>query len=57
MNVIRQFLSYYPEIYLIILGIILMMLNQYLIGTIFNCIAILTVLIRVVFGIKNLFKK
>ena len=57
MNVIKEIFKFYPEIYLVILGIGLMMLDLFLIGTIFNGIAILTVLVRIVFGFKNLFKK
>ena len=53
MKIIKQILSFYPEIYLVIIGTILIMLNQYLIGTIFNCIVILIILIRIIFGIKN----
>lgn len=53
MKIIKQILSYYPEIYLVIIGTILIMLNQYLISTIFNGIVMLIILIRIFFGIKN----
>lgn len=57
MNTIKQILLYYPEIYLVILGISLMMMNLFLMGTIFNGLAIIIVLIRIIFGVKNLVKK
>ena len=57
MNIIKTILGYFPEIYLVILGIILIMLQVPFVGHVFLGLTFVILLVRMVVKLIDLIKR